>query len=121
MITTQEISKEYGAELPEWIRIEEVKDKKYQNLFSFLLDEGEASALALAAETTNVLLLLDDLKARKILKNLNFKFTGALGVVNKAKKMGVIQQIKPFTDKILETNFRISKKVIDELLKFNKE
>lgn len=43
-------------------------------------------------------------------------FTGSLGVILKARKLGVLASVKPVIEKILETNFRISEKVIDELL-----
>ncbi len=67
------------------------------------------------------LLLLDDLKARKLAKKLNLNFTGSLGVINKAKQIGVIDEVKPILNKILSTDFRISKQIIHELLSLNNE
>lgn len=85
------------------------------------IDLGEASAIALAKEMESPLLLLDDLKARKLAAKLNLKFTGTLGVKHKAKQIGAIEKVKPLLDKILATNFRISANIIQELLKKNKE
>jgi len=121
IITTKEIVEEFQEPLPSWINVVEVKDKKYQKSIETQIDIGEASAIALAQETENPLLLLDDLKARKLAKKLNLKFTGTLGVIHKAKQMGVIKEVKPMIDKLLETNFRISKDVVSELLKLNNE
>jgi predicted nucleic acid-binding protein len=67
------------------------------------------------------LLLLDDLKARKLATKLNLKFTGTLGVINKAKQMGAIEKVKPLIEKLQATNFRISENIINELLKKNNE
>ncbi len=77
--------------------------------------------IALAKEFDDSLLLLDDLKARKLATSLNLKFTGTLGIIHKAKQISVIDEAKPLIDKLLETNFRVSKKVIKEILTLNSE
>lgn len=121
LITTPEIAKEFGEKLPEWIKIQSVKDKKYQEFLETQVDWGEASAIALAKEMDDVLLLLDDLKARKLASRLNLKYTGALGIITKAKQLTIIDTVKPLIDKLIATNFRISNKIIDEILKINNE
>ncbi len=67
--TTPEVAREFSEKLPEWIKIERVKDKKYQEFLETQVDLGEASAIALAKEMDYPLLLLDDLKARKLAVN----------------------------------------------------
>jgi predicted nucleic acid-binding protein len=62
------------------------------------------------------LLLLDDLKARKLATLLNFKITGVLGVIQKAKQMAIIDKVKPLIDKLLLTDFRIAENIIEEIL-----
>jgi predicted nucleic acid-binding protein len=119
--TTPEIAEEYGNPLPDWIIIESVKDKKYQKVIEMQVDKGEASAIALAIEHGGSLLILDDLRARKLAKRLGLIFTGTLGVINKAKSIGVIDKIKPIIEKLKSTDFRISEKVVEALLRKNKE
>ena len=121
LITTPEIAQEFGENLPKWIIIQAVKDKKYQEFLETQVDLGEASAIALAKELDDVLLLLDDLKARKLASRLNLKYTGALGIITKAKQLLIIEAVKPLINKLIATNFRISKKIIDEILKINNE
>jgi len=121
VITTPEIADEYGEKLPDWIEIESVSDKKYQEFIETQVDIGEASAIALAKEYKDVLLLLDDLKARKLAKRLNLKMTGALGIIHRAKQDGLIEKVKPLIDRLLATNFRISEKIIKEILTLNNE
>ncbi|NOZ46988.1 MAG: DUF3368 domain-containing protein [Chlorobi bacterium] len=75
----------------------------------------------IANEFEDPLLLLDDLKARKLANRLNLRITGTLGVIHKAKQMGIIDKVKPLIDRLLETDFRISKTIINEILKLNKE
>ncbi len=121
LITTPEIADEFGEELPKWIKIRFVADKKYQEFLETQVDCGEASAIALAKELDNTLLLLDDLKARKLAIRLNLKITGTLGIIHKAKQMMIINEVKPLIDLLLKTDFRISDKIIEEILILNKE
>ena len=121
LITTPEIAEEYGDKLPDWIKIKSVTDKKYQDFLETQVDKGEASAIALATEYDDVLLLLDDLKARKLATRLKFKITGTLGVIHRAKQMSIIGKVKPLIDKLLLTDFRVADNVIDEILKLNNE
>lgn len=118
---TPQIAFEFAENLPSWIEIKSVKDKKYQILLATQIDIGEASAIALTTEFEEVKLIIDDIKARKLAQKLNFKVTGTLGVINKAKHNKVIDKIKPFVDKILSTDFRIDKKIVFELLRLNNE
>ena len=121
LITTPEIAEEFGEKLPEWIKIQPVLDKKYQHFLETQVDYGEASAIALATEYDDVLLLLDDLKARKLAIQLKFKITGTLGVIHKARQMSIIDKVKPLIDKLLLTDFRVADNIIEEILKLNNE
>jgi predicted nucleic acid-binding protein len=119
--TTPEIALEFNEELPSWIEIIPVSDKKYLEFLNTQVDLGEASAIALAKELVDVLVLMDDLKGRKLARKLNIKITGSLGVINKAKELGIINAVKPILEKIIQTDFRISENVINEFLILNKE
>ena len=119
--TTPEVVQEFQEKLPEWILIENVKDKKYQEFLETQIDWGEASAIALAKEKEDPLLLLDDLKARKLANKLNLRVTGTLGVIHKAKQIGILEKVKPLIAKLQATNFRISENIVEELLRKNNE
>ena len=108
IITTLDIATEYGEILPEWVEIVAVKDKYRQQLLEMQIDRGESSAIALALETPNSTIILDDYKARKIADQLGLIFTGTIGVIIKAKLNGIIPSIKPFLEKIKQTDFRLS-------------
>jgi predicted nucleic acid-binding protein len=45
------------------------KDKHYQNILEMDLDKGEASAISLMFEIDDAVLLIDDLKGRKVAEN----------------------------------------------------
>ena len=121
IITTPEVAAEFGETLPSWITIQAVSDQKYQKILETQIDSGEASVLALASEFENIIVILDDLKARKLAQKLNFKTTGTLGIIIKAKQLLIIPKVKPILEKLLQTNFRIAQNIIDEILILNNE
>lgn len=114
---TQGISLEYGEHLPDWIEVQQVKDHYRQQLLEMQIDKGEASAIALALEIEDNIVILDDWKARKLADRLGLSVTGTLGVIIIAKKTGLIPSIKPYLNKIRETNFRISEELEQIALK----
>ena len=108
VVTTTEIAAEFSENLPNWVEVVSISDKAKQELLEMQVDKGEASAIALALESENSLLIIDDYKARKLAHNLKLNHTGTIGVVIAAKQEGIISSIKPILKKIKETNFRIS-------------
>lgn len=121
IITTSDIVEEFGEKLPDWVIVENVSDKSRQRILELQIDRGESSAIALALEIQNSTLILDDFKARKIAQQLGISFTGTIGVIIKAKLNGIIPSIKPYLEKIKETNFRISAEIELQALKEAKE
>ena len=108
---TPQIETEFGKMLPNWI-IKEQANKKLYTTISKTLDSGEASAIALALEKENYLLIIDDLKGRKYARSLNLNFTGTIGIIAKAALNNKIKNAFEILDKIQNTNFRVSNKLI---------
>src|SRR5690554_6327838 len=106
--TTQDVVKEFGQELPEWVQIKSVRDKKYKTLLELDVDKGEAGTIALCTEMAGALLVLDDLRARKLAQRLDIMITGTLGIIARARREGVVTSVKPIIEKIKHTNFRFS-------------
>ena len=116
VVTTLEIAKEFGRPLPEWVKIYTVKDSSLQDQFLENVDLGEASAIALAFETPSSLLIIDDLKGRKLAQNLNLTFTGTLGILISAKNAGIIPNLRPLFEKLKSTDFRVSEVLLNKIL-----
>jgi predicted nucleic acid-binding protein len=116
VITTTEVYSEFGEALPDWVEILEPADKDKQHILELQLDLGEASAIALALEISDCTVILDDMKARRVAERLGIDFTGTLGVIVKAKNKGIISSIKPFLDKLKNTDFRLSEDIEKEAL-----
>ena len=117
IITTIEIATEFGEPLPEWVEILSVKSKDTQRLLEMQIDKGESSAIALALEISDSLLILDDIKARKVATQLGLSITGTLGIIIKAKLEGIIPSVIPILNKIKQTDFRLSDEVELQVLK----
>jgi predicted nucleic acid-binding protein len=103
--------------LPEWINIRNAADITHQHLLEISLDKGEASAIALAVEEDNCLLIIDELKGRRIAKQLGIRITGTLGLIVEAKLSGCIPSARLMIEKIRKTNFRIDAVLEEFVLK----
>lgn len=108
IITTAEIASEFGQPLPSWVAIKQPSDKNYQTIIEASVDKGEASAIALAVELDDCLLIIDDLKGRKFANQIGLTIIGTIGVIVDAKLTGIITSVKPILAKIKSTNFRIT-------------
>lgn len=117
VITTPEVAQEFDRPIPEWLEIKSATDANQQKKLEEVIDLGEASAIALALETNNCTLILDDLKARKIASQLNLHFTGTLGVIARAKELGLIEKIQPILEDMKKAGLRFSQAVQEDILR----
>ncbi|MBX9781305.1 MAG: DUF3368 domain-containing protein [Chitinophagaceae bacterium] len=121
IVTTPEIASEFGEHLPDWVIVMPVIDKYRQKLLELQIDKGESSALALALETPDSTVIIDDIKARKIADQLGLSYTGTMGIIVKAKLKSIIPSIKPLIEKIKQTDFRLTVSLELQALKEAKE
>lgn len=80
------------------------------------LDLGESEAIVLADTLLDSLLLMDERKGRQIAQNMGIRITGTLGILLKAKNLGMIDTIKPLLDKLLQENIRIGEALYHSIL-----
>ena len=116
ILITQIVADEYGLNLPEWISVQNPTDKNYQKILETSVDKGEASAIALAVELSDCLLIIDDAKGRNLADALGIKITGTFGIILEAKLSGKIDSVKPLMAKIKQTNFHFSKELEKKIL-----
>lgn len=117
VIVTSIIAEEFGNPLPEWISIKDAENKNYQNILELTVDRGEASAIALAVEQSDCLLIIDDQKARKLALELKLNYTGTLALLVEAKLKGHITSVRPIISKIRKTNFHLTPELENKILK----
>lgn len=115
---TEEVVQEFGKPLATWMIVDVVQDKNYLRLLNASVDLGEASTIALAVQMPgDSVMILDDLKARKLAKQLDLKYTGLLGILLKAKQQNLIASVSDILAQFRQVNFRFSEKLETEVLK----
>ncbi|MEX2568108.1 MAG: DUF3368 domain-containing protein [Cyclobacteriaceae bacterium] len=102
--------------MPDWVLILSPENSHYQQILEMDLDKGEASAIALSLEMKNPILMLDDLKGRKVAEKLSLRYSGTFGLILRAKQIGLINRVKPILEKIKSTNFRFNEKLFEKVL-----
>lgn len=98
------------------IIISEAKNKEKQAEIEKRLDKGEASSIALALEIKNSILIIDEVKGRKIAKSFDLDIIGTIGILLLANKKGVITDVMGTILKLVNRGFRLSDKLIDKLI-----
>jgi predicted nucleic acid-binding protein len=69
------------------------------------MDAGEASVLVLATEIGECYVLIDDNKARRYAEAMSQKYLGTFGLILRAKRLGVIPNVRPLLEKIKKNRF----------------
>ena len=87
-----------------WITVKTPRNVKRLPLASDL-GAGELEVLALAAETTDTLVILDDGLARQYARIHGIRFTGTCGVLLKAKQQRLVAGVLPLLNKLADFGF----------------
>ena len=83
-----------------------MKNKNYIIELENIVDKGEASAIVLAVEVKDCVIIIDDLKARNLAERIGMNITDTLGILLKAKQKGLIASVKPMI-------FKLRKQILD--------
>jgi predicted nucleic acid-binding protein len=113
---TPEVVAEYGEPLPSWVHIQAVTDTGKTAAYNRFIDLGESSAIALAMELNDTLLIVDDLQARQFAMSLGLEITGTLGILIRAYNKGIITDLKTVVSKLKDSGFYLPAN-IDQLIK----
>jgi len=84
---------------------------------SILVDRGEAEAIALAQSIPNSTILLDDAQARRVAERLGISRIGTLGILRRAKKAGLITEIKVYIEQLRTNGIYIRSSLIEAVLR----
>ena len=104
----------------EWIKIEQIQDRKSISYF-LDLDKGEAEAIVLATESEADLILLDESPGRFHAKHAGLRVTGTIGILVKAKKQGLISELKPLILELKDKGVWLSESLIERILELANE
>ena len=100
----------------DWIDVRTLAPQ-FKKYLEFDLDEGEAETIALSEKIGADLILIDDYWARKIAEYKGLRYTGTLGILLKAKKKGLIKELKSLLNELLKRGFWISTELCNAVLK----
>lgn len=98
------------------IKVYEVTDQEFVDKAYGRLHKGELEVIVGAKEMGATVVVIDEKSARNFAEALLLKPIGLLGVLKLAKIKGKITEIKPYIDLLVSKKYRISKKMIDQLL-----
>jgi predicted nucleic acid-binding protein len=90
------------VESASWCHRHEVSNRDLVTILRKDLDKGEAETLALAIELKADLVLLDEQEGRHTAVRLGLLPLGVLGVLLQAKRLGMIEEIRPRLDALRE-------------------
>ena len=77
-----------------------------------MVGQGEAEAIALAQRESSSILLLDDLRARKLADRLGLRRMGTVALLGQAKREGMIPKLKPVLDALVANEIYIRPELI---------
>lgn len=89
---------------------------KSANYLSVVMDYGESESVILYKELQADYLLIDDSKARTIAETLGVKCIGSLGLLIRAKQIGLIDTLKPIFTYWLENGRYFSRTLLNKVL-----
>ena len=113
---TEEVKREVGTDLPEWVKIIEISNRDIQNVLELEVDKGEASAITAALENKDSTLIIDEKRGRRVAKRLGVKVIGTIGVIILGKDLGLIEAGKPVLEALIKKGFRISIPLLEKVV-----
>ena len=104
--------------LPDWMRVEPVKDRLGALRFAEEVDLGEAEAIELAKELHADRLLVDERKGRRLALQEGLSVIGLVGIVLLARRRKLIPSARALLDRLeQEAGMYLSERLKDEALK----
>ncbi len=82
------------------------------------MDIGEAASIVISLQLHADLLLMDERKGRRFATDMGIRVTGLLGIFIQAKERGLVENVgQQITELVNQTNFRVSDRLIEEVLR----
>ena len=106
-----------GSALPSWVDVRPPTRPLDARVSAAQLGAGESEVLCLGLELEDAWVILDDLDARTLARGLGLRVIGTAAVLVEAKRAGLLPQVRPPLDALLERGFRLDRRVYDLILK----
>lgn len=112
----QELGKQFA-----FLTITPVGNPALVQVLNTQLDPGESEAIALSMELACRNVVLDDKKARRIANQLGLRVVGTLGVLLRAKRLGVIAAVAPLLADLRAKGFHMTTALEEKALRLAEE
>jgi predicted nucleic acid-binding protein len=99
----------------DWIIIKHIHSRR-ERMYLFDLDDGEAETLVLAQEQNADLVIIDEKFGRRYAGQLGVPVTGTIGILLRAKKQGIITEITPLLQELVEKQSWLSADIIKKAI-----
>jgi predicted nucleic acid-binding protein len=104
--------------LPSWLRLQPLRDRTGAEVYSQIVDIGEAEAIALAQELRADHVLMDERKGRRLAAQQGLSVVGLLGVILIAKRRNLIPSASHLLARLdQEAGIYLSKQVTEAALR----
>jgi len=84
----------------QWIRVAAPRDSHLLRVLLLQLHPGEAETIALAADQSADIVLIDEREGRHLATKVGLAVTGVLGILLRAKRAGQIEAIRPEIERL---------------------
>ena len=100
-----------------WLRVVSLV-RKADLLLSSLLDGGEAATIALALESSASLVLMDEVKGRRIARDVyGLAVFGTGRLLVEAKRASLISEVRPLMERMRNNGYWMADKIVAEILR----
>lgn len=111
-LSAPSILRQWIAHPPSWLTVQTVSGV---DITLNALDPGEQAAITLAQTLPADLLIIDERLGRRVARERGVAIIGTLGILDDAASKGLIQ-LSDVISRLQQTNFRISRRIIQTLL-----
>jgi len=108
VLVTPEVAAEVGDSLPNWVVQRSSLNISLIKQLTANLEIGEATSIALALETPECILVIDEKKGRRFAVELGLEITGTIGIIIDAIDKGKIGFPETVLDRLELAGFRFS-------------
>ena len=108
ILVTPEVAAEVGASLPDWVQQRSGSNTSLIKQLTVNLEIGEATSIALALETPDCLLIIDEKKGRRTAIELGLQITGTIGILMEGIEKRLIDSPETLVDRLEQAGFRFS-------------
>lgn len=105
----------YVAIAPAWLRVMPLSSPM-SPLILASLDSGEAAVIQLALEQSVIQVCLDELKGRRAASAAGLRVIGSLGMIIRAKTLGLISEARPLIEKAMSEGIFYHPNLVQQVL-----